>query len=539
MVPTTSAASTRPTLASVLQGALSWFQHTLTNQAPTFSPQTETVSLAHGETSQPLSRNGKDPDGDQLGYAIAGAGSAGGTLQISGGAATYTPPDSWDGVVDYSDTFAVDASDAGNGWHVHGLPGLLHLLSFGVLGSAGHVSTATVTVQVTGEAVSGGGPTPPDGTPTVAGSFPVTFVNNTAGTFRDDQIFVTILGQVTPGSWAWVDNMGTTHPIDHTAADAPGHLTHGGVSYANMSFTVASAQNLRVPPELEGARIYMSVGTPLYIGIAPEDSGWAGPDPNNPSDPNFTTVFDWYELTTAYGRIPFGGNTTQVDQFGLPIHVTLQQAATGYAQSRGITATRADIMESFAELVPAEFQSLIITDNEGNPLRILAPRTRPTGALANWFAPPIDQFWSKYSAQPFSYNGPGYTVSGGVDLDSAFTYTVTSGTGSTEYTMDKPTSAEIFAANGPFVGQGLQGAFLAELNAAFNRGIATDPDLWGTVAAYYPAGRRWNAYSQFFHNLSIDQRAYGFPYDDVNDQSSVQILNNTDPPDRLILAIGY
>lgn len=542
-VPTVNAASTRPTLASILQGALSWFQHTLANQTPTFSPEMKTVALAQHQTSQPLSLEGDDPDGDPLVYTIAGtsagAGNAGGTLQIAGDVATYTPPDSWDGIADYDDTFVVDASEAGTSWHIHGLPELIHILSFGVLGSAGDTATATVTVHVTGETVSGGGPTPPDETPVVAGSFPVALINNTGGAFRDDQIFVTILGQITPGAWAWVDKTGSAHPIDHTAASAPGHLIHDDVDYANMSFTLEAAQSLRIPPELQGARIYISLGAPLYIGIAPDNSGWAGPDPNNPTDPNFTTVFDWYELTTSYGHIPFGGNTTQVDQFGLPIQVTLQQAASGFSQSRGLTASRAEIMESFATQLPAEFQSLVITDNTGYPLRILAPRTRPTGALADWFAAPVDQFWSKYSSEAFIFNGPGYTVSGGINANSDFAYTVTSGAASTTYTMAKPTSAAIFAANGPFVGVGAQGAFLAELNAAFNRGVAADPSLWNTAAAYYPAGQRWNAYAKFFHDLSIAQRAYGFPYDDVNDQSPVQILNNSDPPDLLTLTIGY
>jgi len=543
---TASVTSSKSPLTSVLQGALNWFQHTFNNATPIFPSQTSTVVLGPNQTSQPITLGGNDPDGDALSYTIAGsgggAGTAGGVLQISGGVAAYTPPDTWAGATTYDDTFTVVTTDAGSGLHIHGLPGLLHMLSFGLLGAAGDTATATVTVHVTPTATPGDDPTPPDDNPTtpvVVGSFPVAFVNNTGGVFRDDQIFVTIIGQVTPGSWSWVDETGAFQRIDHTAVNAPDHLVHDGTSYANMSFTIADAEGLRIPPELQGARIYVSVGSPLYIGIAPDDSGWAGPDPNNPTDPNFNTVFDWYELTTAYGRIPFGGNTTQVDQFGLPIHVTLQQAASGFSQSRGLTATRAEIFESFAANVPAEFQSLVVTDGAGHPLRILAPRTRPTGALASWFDGPVDDFWTKYRNETFTYDGPGYTVTGHVDANSAFAYTVTAGNASATYTMRKPTSAEIFAADGPFVGVGAQGAFLAELNAAFNRGVGESPGFWGTVSAYYPAGQRWNAYAKFFHDLSIANAAYGFPYDDVNSQSSVQILGNTDPPDRLILSIGY
>ena len=61
--------------------------------------------------------------------------------------------------------------------------------------------------------------------------------------------------------------------------------------------------------------------------------------------------------------------------------------------------------------------------------------------------------------------------------------------------------------------------------------VATSPDQWANLAAYYPAGQRWNNWAEFFHANSIDNLAYGFPYDDVNSQSSVLILGNSRPAD--------
>ncbi|MEU2738297.1 hypothetical protein ABZ656_23740 [Streptomyces sp. NPDC007095] len=43
----------------------------------------------------------------------------------------------------------------------------------------------------------------------------------------------------------------------------------------------------------------------------------------------------------------------------------------------------------------------------------------------------------------------------------------------------------------------------------------------------------------FLHTVGLDRRAYAFPYDDINDQSSVQILDNANPPTRLTLGIGW
>jgi exo-beta-1,3-glucanase (GH17 family) len=383
-------------------------------------------------------------------------------------------------------------------------------------------------------------PTSPDPPTAAAGSFPVSFVNNTGGAFGADEIFVTIFGQTTPGHWAWVDATGTTHQLDHTAANADGHLVQGGTNYADMSFTLADAADLRVPPRLEGARIYLSLGKPLYIGISPDDSGWAGPDPNNPTDPNFDTVYDWYEMTYEYGRIPFGGNTTQVDLFGIPFTFTLTQTSPGFSGTRGITLSRDEVFRRFEETMPAAFQALIVKDDDGNPLRMLAPRSNQPGELATWFDGPVDAFWTKYADQQFVYNGPGFTVTGTVDSGNRFAYTVTSAAGAVaSYTMTKPSTADIFRADGPFIGTGLQGAFLAHLNAAFHRGVATSPQNWDTASAYYPVGGRWNNWAQFFHANSIGGYAYGFPYDDVNSQSPVLILNNSQPLSRLQISVGY
>ena len=95
--------------------------------------------------------------------------------------------------------------------------------------------------------------------------------------------------------------------------------------------------------------------------------------------------------------------------------------------------------------------------------------------------------------------------------------------------MDKPTTAQVFSANGPFEGTRWQGSFLAELNAAFNRGVAASPSTWQDITAFYPSGH---------HICNLDGLAYGFPYDDVESQSSVLILGNSDPPTNVTFALN-
>lgn len=356
------------------------------------------------------------------------------------------------------------------------------------------------------------------------------FINATG--LSSSQIYLTLLGQTTPGHWSWIDQNGVAHAIDANAANAPGHLTHDGVNYANMSFTLDQAGNLSIPSQFQDGRMFVSQQQPLYIKISPDNSGWAGPDPANPQDPNYKTVYDWYEMTYTYGAVPFGGNTTQVDQFGSPMSFTLTQQSSGFADTRGMTLSRTDVFQKYETSVPSAFQQLIVNGTDG-PLRILSPRTEQPGALATWLDPSIDNFWSYYQTHPFDYDGPGYTVQGSVQ-SGQFVYSVTPDGGSpSQYTMAEPTTTQVFAANGPFVGSSLNGAFLAELDAAFNRGVADTPGEWSDVSAYYPSGGNWNNWAQFFHTNSIDNFAYGFPFDDVNDQSSVLILPNSEPPTQL------
>jgi hypothetical protein len=47
------------------------------------------------------------------------------------------------------------------------------------------------------------------------------------------------------------------------------------------------------------------------------------------------------------------------------------------------------------------------------------------------------------------------------------------------------------------------------------------------------------ATTDYFQSISIANRSYAFAYDDVNDQSSVRILGNSNPPSLLTIGIGW
>ena len=99
--------------------------------------------------------------------------------------------------------------------------------------------------------------------------------------------------------------------------------------------------------------------------------------------------------------------------------------------------------------------------------------------------------------------------------------------GSSEtYTVYKPTTQDVLEGKGNFNrGNSRELVIEAQLCAAFNRGVATEPQNYKNEAAYYKSSVA-NFYSGFFHNHAIDRYAYGFCYDDVFDHSTLLHFSN-------------
>jgi Beta-1,3-glucanase/Malectin domain/Putative Ig domain len=460
-----------------------------------------------------------------------------------GSTVTVTSPGNQSGTAGTAASLQVSASDSASGqtltYTATGLPAGLSINSATGLITGTPITVGTSTVTVTATDTTGAA-----GTATFAwtvssgsgsGTFPVTFQNNTRGTWSNAQIYVLVLGQAVPGQWSYLKPDGTLAHINHLDASAPGHLTKNGVNYPNMSFTLAQAPTVTIPARLEGARIYISVGSPMYIAVSPDDQGWAGPDLSNPADPNIDVYFDWYEFTYQFGVTAFGGNTTQVDMFGFPVTARLQQTAIGYDQTVGITLTRAQVMAQYAAAAGSAFQPLAGT------YRIVAPRSsalfQPGGAQATYLQSYINQTWAYYTANQFTLTRLNQTFTGRV---SGNTLTFTKdGTG--PFVLNKPTTADVMACSGALASAGMSTTALelgAEFCAAFNRGVALNTAEWYNPAAYY-TGAIKNDYAGFFHTISLNHLAYGFAYDDINDQSSVQILPNANPPSSLTIGVGW
>lgn len=118
---------------------------TFFNQTPTLRPGQAGPST-NGVVNGNL--NAADPDSPALRFTITGKATRGTATVNQDGTFSYRADPSV-AAAGTTDTFRVTVSDAPSGFQLHGIGGLINLLSFGLIGQPGDSSTSTVTVTVT------------------------------------------------------------------------------------------------------------------------------------------------------------------------------------------------------------------------------------------------------------------------------------------------------------------------------------------------------------------------------------------------------
>ncbi len=116
------------------------------NQTPTASPSQAAQSPDTGAITGNM--NVADDDSDVITYAVVSNPTKGAVSIDAAGNFVYTP----DPVLAHNgltDSFQVTVSDAASGFHIHGVMGLINLLTFGLIGGDPHSSTTTVNLTVT------------------------------------------------------------------------------------------------------------------------------------------------------------------------------------------------------------------------------------------------------------------------------------------------------------------------------------------------------------------------------------------------------
>ncbi len=421
--------------------------------------------------------------------------------------------------------------------------------------SAGGISTTSANAVLTVSTLN-------PSTTTYGGAIGTDLNNNTHGAYPDNAIYVEVLGNnpANGNALSWVGADGTVHAAsvgDNTAAN---HLTGpDGQSYPAYGFTLAQSKLLKLPA-LGSGRIYISLGGPMYMPITPGNPlGYAGPNPQNATDPNTGTHFDWYEFTSglnADGTPNIYINTTQVDQFGLPLlldvwdalgEINVAGVVSKHGQT-GINETVAALDAEYTAQTPAAFHLSPVSS-----LRIPAPDkgTFAAGGVNDtYFDTYANAVWTYFATNSLTIplnNSSRQFVGKTTTTQFVFTETnLNNGAyvGGT-YTVGKPSTPEIFACDGVFNNDGNNGnggpqagatlAIEVQLCAAFNRHVVENPSQWTLPADFYLAAPA-NFYAQFWHNHSVTNLAYGFPYDDASGLSSTIQASH---PQHMAFGIGW
>jgi len=349
------------------------------------------------------------------------------------------------------------------------------------------------------------------------------FQNNTGGKYADSQIYVLMIARNNAGKFCWLDKNGNMN------------LCGAGQNASSYSIKMSDFAGFQFPTFLDSGRLYVSLGTPLNININSDINGNVGiafPNIENASDPNINTYFEWVEFAVINNQI--WCNTTQVDQFGFPMVMELFQAAGSSYNSFGkvgVSDSRTNIYNSWNATVPSEFKGLATTT------RILAPlhgSFRAGQAHGNYFDGYINSVWSQYSSSDLVITVPQGTFHGRVQGDSRMAFTAAGVSGT--YYVNKPTSEAVWGGLGALAtGNTIELVLEAQICAAFHRHVIDNASLLNNVSQYYHAGPA-DYFSKFWHEHSINARAYGFCYDDVNDQSSTLTCGS---PRGIVLSIGF
>ncbi|HWB58221.1 MAG TPA: beta-1,3-glucanase family protein [Chthoniobacteraceae bacterium] len=216
----------------------------------------------------------------------------------------------------------------------------------------------------------------------------------------------------------------------------------------------------------------------------------------------------WQDFIEYTHNNNWNGNTTYVDAFVIPLTIELFKN-DGSSVKLGIDQSRKALFDLFKQQAPPEFQSCVVTDPKtGEFKRIASPFQvdfGPGKPQNHYFDKYVDEIWDMYAQPKTLPSGWTGKVENGV-------LTLSKPGGKTYTLTRKPTTQEIL------LGQAEMGKS-ADMCSAFNRHVFADPADWSDPSKYYKT-LPYNFYAKFWHEHTVDGKAYGFCYDDYAGQAS-------------------
>jgi hypothetical protein len=368
------------------------------------------------------------------------------------------------------------------------------------------------------------------------------FVNSTDGQYADDEIYLIILARDSNSDWCKLEPDGT--------------MTVLGLDETSDSWYYLLSDidgTFQVPQTATSGRAYFSYGEPVIMSTTEDGNGDVGlVQPTGSGDGNDDIYYEWFEFTVSGGG--YWGNTTQVDQYCFSYTKSLYENGDGLelVGKVGIEEGRDDIFSEFEAIDPSEFQVLV------EDYRIVAPCKADGGfssddTYGTYMDDYVDDVWDFLTTQHvvIDHDGGRYVTEINTDSDDEtltfYKYSTTETDFLEENREDgpfeitgQPTSNELFEGSGVLAtGDTDELCIEAWICACLNRHCGTcyqDETIGGYIVAdwnntdnYYPTAydeNPANHYARFWHDHSIDNKAYGFCYDDVNDQSTLLQTQN-------------
>jgi hypothetical protein len=324
----------------------------------------------------------------------------------------------------------------------------------------------------------------------------------------------------------------------------------------SLGLNVGDAKSIPMMlPKLIGIRVYLSLSSGLLVhtnssqGAPPSaPCGWCGT--GNPEDAtNFSTIFEFAELTWVDKNgglgheTNLGGNVTEVDLFGEPLHLTLQgndPANPGIfpvVVDAGFTQTRPTIMSAYANL-GSPWTSLLLQNDSGNNLRVVAPYH---GIEMGIF--PADQLDS-YITGVWSSSTLLVDVTAACGQDGGMIHRyvgqnsggnlVFSEGGVHKFQFPNPPTLAVYRNEieaSPLPSDALTACLArvvaAKLGGALVRSVLlANPILDACRPNQFYLNAPVTKYAQLFHQFGIGNFASAFGYDDTCDQSSFITVDN-------------